>query len=123
MHDISFTGGEFKGSYDNQTFNSNEKDILYFGANNTLYWPASSITIGACRAIFQLEPEVQGEVKAFSLNFDDDITGITSPFFHGSVPEIPGDEASWYTLDGRRLDKKPAQRGIYINSGKKVVIK
>ena len=68
-------------------------------------------------------PEVQGEVKAFSLNFDDDITGITSPFFHGSVPEIPGDEASWYTLDGRRLDKKPAQRGIYINSGKKVVIK
>ena len=27
------------------------------------------------------------------------------------------------TLDGRRLDKKPAQRGIYINSGKKVVIK
>ena len=29
----------------------------------------------------------------------------------------------WYTLDGRRLAGKPSQRGIYINKGKKVVIK
>jgi uncharacterized repeat protein (TIGR02543 family) len=30
---------------------------------------------------------------------------------------------SWYTLDGRKLAAKPTQRGIYINNGKKVVIK
>ncbi len=30
---------------------------------------------------------------------------------------------AWYTLDGRRLDGKPTQRGIYINNGKKVAIK
>lgn len=29
----------------------------------------------------------------------------------------------WYTLDGRRLNGKPTQRGIYINNGKKAVIK
>lgn len=29
----------------------------------------------------------------------------------------------WYDLSGRRLDGKPAQRGIYVNHGKKVVIK
>lgn len=29
----------------------------------------------------------------------------------------------WYTLDGVRLDGKPSAKGIYINNGKKVVIK
>jgi hypothetical protein len=30
---------------------------------------------------------------------------------------------SWYTLDGRKLQGKPTQKGAYIISGKKVVIK
>ena len=29
----------------------------------------------------------------------------------------------WYTLDGRRLESAPARKGLYINNGKKVVIK
>ncbi|MBR3400043.1 MAG: hypothetical protein IKH08_09715, partial [Prevotella sp.] len=29
----------------------------------------------------------------------------------------------WYTLDGRKLKEKPAQRGLYIHNGKKVAIK
>ena len=29
----------------------------------------------------------------------------------------------WFTLDGRRLDGQPAQHGIYIHGGRKVVIK
>ena len=30
---------------------------------------------------------------------------------------------AWYTLDGRRLMSKPTQRGLYINKGKKFVVK
>ena len=30
---------------------------------------------------------------------------------------------SWYTLDGRKLQGKPTQRGIYIKDGKKMLIK
>ena len=33
------------------------------------------------------------------------------------------DFSGWYTLDGVRLDGKPSTKGIYINNGKKVVIK
>lgn len=33
------------------------------------------------------------------------------------------DEATWYTLDGRMLHGKPTTKGIYINQGRKVVIK
>ena len=32
-------------------------------------------------------------------------------------------EDVWFTLDGRRLDGKPAQRGVYVNGGRKVVMK
>ena len=30
---------------------------------------------------------------------------------------------AWCTLDGRKLDGKPTQKGVYVNNGKKIVIK
>ena len=30
---------------------------------------------------------------------------------------------SWYTLDGRKLDKKPTMKGVYVRNGVKVVVK
>ena len=30
---------------------------------------------------------------------------------------------SWYTLDGRRLDANPTQKGVYVKNGKKIVVK
>ncbi len=32
-------------------------------------------------------------------------------------------DCSWYTIDGRKLQGKPSVKGIYINSGKKILIK
>ena len=32
-------------------------------------------------------------------------------------------EATWYDLNGRKLNGKPAQKGIYIKNGKKIVVK
>ena len=37
--------------------------------------------------------------------------------------EVTFDNEAWYTLDGVRLSGKPSSKGIYINNGKKVVIK
>ena len=37
--------------------------------------------------------------------------------------EVSFDNEAWYTLDGVRLSGKPSTKGIYINNGKKVVIK
>ena len=33
------------------------------------------------------------------------------------------EKSGWYTLDGRRLESAPTRKGLYINNGKKVVIK
>ncbi len=40
------------------------------------------------------------------------------------LPALDEDEAAeWYSIDGRRLNGKPARKGIYVKNGQKVVIK
>ena len=76
----------FKGTYDKLSYDSDTPSILFLGASNTLYWPQSGATIGACRAYFELEGLTAGEpgsqqaVRAFVLNFGDgsEETGIVS---------------------------------------------
>ena len=41
----------------------------------------------------------------------------------GIVNGVNTTATGWYTLDGRKLKDKPAQRGLYIHNGKKVAIK
>ncbi len=109
----------FMGTYDYIAFDTDDRSILYMGAENTLYWPKSSASIGAFRAYFQLtDPNVNA--SAIVLNFGDgETTGI------GSIDngELKIDNDDWYSLDGRRLSGKPTAHGIYINNGKKIVIK
>lgn len=49
----------------------------------------------------------------------DDPTGISE--ITASKPA--GFSDGWYTLEGLRLDKAPTAKGIYIQNGRKVVIK
>ena len=37
--------------------------------------------------------------------------------------EMTFDSEAWYTLDGVRLSAKPTKKGLYINNGKKIVIR
>jgi hypothetical protein len=49
----------------------------------------------------------------------------TSPTVTGieTAGTIQSGSGSWYTPDGRRLSGKPTKKGLYINNGRKVVIK
>ncbi len=103
-----------------------DNTILYLGANNTLYWPNGEMTIGSLRAYFQLngltashDPSQKDEtpVRAFILNLGDgETSGITTTYFTNS-------DGAWFDLSGRKLDGKPSYAGVYINNGKKIVIK
>lgn len=108
----------FMGTYDYIAFNTDDRSILYMGTENTLYWPKSGASIGAFRAYFQLtDPNVNA--SAIVLNFGDgETTGI------GSIDngELRIENDDWYSLDGRRLNAKPTQRGVYIHNGKKVLV-
>lgn len=49
----------------------------------------------------------------------DDATGIDAMLMDNEE----SNNDTWYSLDGRRLDSKPTKKGVYIRSGKKIVIK
>ena len=92
---------------------------LYLGSGNSLYYPATSKSIGSCRAYFTLHLNSSTPVKQFVMSFgEDDADGIEA------LPQVgSGEGASWYDLNGRRLSGKPSQKGIYIYNGRKEVLK
>ena len=40
-----------------------------------------------------------------------------------SLVKTAGQKDVWYDIKGRKLDKKPTKRGVYVLNGKKIVIK
>jgi hypothetical protein len=87
----------------------------------------TSFTIGSCRAYFQLTNGlVAGEpvdpasgINNFVLNIGEEYSSVENIQSSINNPQSAG----WYTLDGRKISGVPAQKGIYINNGKKMVIK
>ena len=63
-------------------------------------------------------PETIG-VRLISANGE--VTAIGT--LYTRTGEVSFDSEAWYTLDGKRLNAKPNTKGIYVNNGKKVVIK
>ena len=121
---------DFVGTYSPVGIYTDDKTNLYLGADNTLYYPtASGLKVNACRGYFQLKQgltagEPANGVRAFVLNFgDDETTGIVSAEANSSLFTLHSSLSEWYTLDGRKLNGKPTAKGIYINNGRKVVIK
>ena len=126
----------FHGLFSSMKFFEEDPSILYLGANNTLYYPNGAFTIGPFRGIFLLlngifagDPSYPNGVKAFNLNFGDGseaTTGIVDADFKSASQESGISnplQQGWSSLDGRMLSGKPTQKGIYINNGRKVVIK
>ena len=51
------------------------------------------------------------------------VDGTQTGIGHTETTEITERAGAWYSLDGRKLDKQPTAKGLYIYKGKKVVIK
>ena len=123
----SSTGGletvQMVGTYSPVSVTANDKSILFLGDANTLYYSTVDRQIRSCRAYFSV-PYINGhaeaKARAFALSFDgEETTGIleVSANYNGVTDE------AWYSLDGVRLSGKPTQRGMYINKGKKILVK
>ena len=111
----------FRGNYEPVSLSAGDNTVLYLGAANTLYYPNADMTIGAFRAYFQLADGITAGdpatgIRSFVLNFGDDTSGITEAEANSSFQE-------WFSLDGRRLSGKPAQKGLYLHNGRKVMVK
>ena len=94
------------------------------GNNDDIRVPTENMPINAFLAFFLIDlgnglgMPGPAEVKKAVLNVDGEV--ITSIITIHSDTQVKG---GWYTLDGRKLNGRPSLKGIYINNGRKIVIK
>lgn len=102
----------------------NEKAVLYVGASNKLYTPTvvndeenENSYLKGFRAFFQLH-DGASEARNFIMNLDEEnVTGVIDI---NSKNNAQWTDDVYYTLDGRRVGKKPSKKGLYILNGQKV---
>lgn len=89
-------------------------EIGFYKFNNG---STTTITCSANKAYLEV-PEAAG-IKGFALKFDEEVGILQLENEQGASDK----EAKWYDLNGRRLNRVPTTKGIYVVGGKKVVIK
>ena len=111
----------FKGTYAPTTLTANDRTKLYLSADNSLYYPDADVPINSFRAYFMLHGITVGnasnQAHSFVLNFGDETDGIAGVISNDVKTN------GWFTIDGRRLNGEPTEKGIYIHQGRKVVVK
>ena len=94
-------------------------EVGFYGFTGTMIPPYKAYA--TCNWVGPSNPS-----PSFSVIIDDTIdttTGIVEAEANSSRFMLHSSLSEWYSLDGRRLNSQPMQRGIYINHGRKVVIK
>ena len=116
---------DFIGKFTSFTLEQDDNTVLYFGDNNTLYFPITDITFNPYHAYFQLKNGITAGrksgnryIRAINIDFNDEPQGI-----HNVVAPSNQLIDYWYTLDGRCLSEKPIVPGIYLHKGCRVMIK
>ena len=96
--------------------------VLNVGEQRSGY-PEGSIFESNYRAVlpFQAYVEHKGSNPAPPYFIVGDLGGDTTGIMDNKRETITNND--WYTLDGRKLQGKPTQKGVYITNGKKVIIK
>ena len=69
--------------------------------------------------VYLPKPKAAGTRSALVIGGDDGTTGVISQLstLNSQLSDV------WYSLDGRKLNAKPTVKGIYVNNGRKVVIR
>lgn len=88
---------------------------VFLSTDGMLKRPTSnSNTLAGLRAYFTLP---SGEVVSARVFIDNSTDGITEQTV------TPNNSNDWYTVGGMRLSDKPTAKGLYINNGKKIIVK
>lgn len=89
--------------------------VLANGADGVGFYRWMGGKLGAGRVYLELP--ASGDAPAYLPFSNDETTGIETVQY--STFNVQSDDV-WYTLDGRRLNGRPAQKGLFIYNGKKV---
>ena len=101
---------------------ANINEILYVASGNKIGYSSKTRNLKSCRAHFCVQPNGGGAgARSIDMDFGDwETTSVNEEL---KMKNEVFAAAQWYTLDGVRLSAKPSSKGIYINNGKKIIIK
>ena len=105
--------GNATAATDIQTY----KDYVLY---NNQFVLAGVSSVGAGKAYLPATAIISpaGAPRFLTISDNSETMGINS-----LTPTLSEGEGAWYTLDGHKLNGKPAKKGLYIKNGVKVVIK
>ena len=96
----------------------NLKSVLCVGDDGKIISPTSGTTLGSSYPYFTTDDLAQGDESIIVNLGEEDPTGITP------VTTLPSaSDDTYYDLNGRKVSNGQMPKGIYIQNGKKVVIK
>ena len=107
---------EFQGTLTGTTIAASTEGQTNYAFNGKAFvFVKNDLAIGANKAWLSVNT---GEPSARITLVFDDATGVNGVI---GVKEV--NDGSWYDLNGRKLDKMPTKKGVYLFNGKKVVVK
>lgn len=115
-----------KGVVEPTLIGEQDGEFTNFILNSGKFYPTSGGTLGANRAYLQILTSDYEEMKNnttsvnLSIVFEDKDEDAIQDL---QISHQQSDHDAWFTIDGRRLSDRPTLRGIYVNGGKKVIIK
>ena len=121
-HLISLANVIFNGNYNAFNVTSADEGIYFMAAGDDTYdgilrKAAVGRTMKPFRAYFDFSG-IPATARQFILNFGDgEVSGIAELATDGES------SGNWYNVNGMKLDKQPTRKGLYIQNGKKIVVK
>ena len=114
----SYPGNQLVPAIVETHFTPNDYYILY---NNTFHElkPDDVTSVPACKAVLRKTSALMAPSLSISINGN--TTSLSEELRVKSEEFAPA--TGWYTLNGVKLDSKPTAKGVYINNGRKVVVK
>ena len=122
--DLALTvADQFQGTMEEKTFTDADMAAAdYYVCNGKQFVKVRGAgTLGANKAYLKFVTNQQLSAPQYisiSGDLGEGTTGINNV-----NDNLNDNEATWYDLNGRKLNGKPAQKGIYIKNGKKIVVK
>jgi hypothetical protein len=113
---------QFKGTATDREFTADDMAAAdyYALSGGKAFAPVKGAgTLGANQCWLQFDKQEIPSARQFTLVFDE-TTGVSEK---GIVNSEEFATATWYDLNGRKLDKMPTKKGIYVNNGRKFVVK
>ena len=108
---------EFQGTLTATTIAASTEGQTNYALNGKAFvFVKNAIEVGANKAWLSVS---NSNARAITLVFDE-TTGVSEK---GIVNSEKFATATWYDLNGRKLDKMPTKKGVYIMNGRKVVVK